>query len=150
MDVPFQYSFLDDNLDNFYKAEARWKSIIGWAGGITVFLACLGLFGLTALVSVNRTKEIGLRKVLGASVVSIIQLISKDLLKLVVLALVIASPVAWYCMHKWLQDYANRISIGWSVFAATGLIAIFIALITVSFQAVKAAIANPVKSLRSE
>ncbi len=149
-DVPFQYSFLDDNLNNFYRAEARWTSIIGWAGGITVFLACLGLFGLTALASVNRTKEIGIRKVLGASVVSIIHLISKDLLKLIVLALVIASPVAWYCMHKWLQDYAYRIYIGWSVFAATGLIAISIAIITVSFQAIKVAVANPVKSLKTD
>ncbi len=149
-DVPFQYSFLDDNLNNFYKAEARWTSIIGWAGGITVFLACLGLFGLTALVSVNRTKEIGIRKVLGASVVSIIHLVSKDLIKLVVLALVIASPVAWYCMHQWLEDFAYRIDIGWGVFAIAGIAALLIALITVSFQAIKAARANPAKSLRTE
>jgi putative ABC transport system permease protein len=149
-DFPFQYSFLDDNLDNFYKSEARWTNIIGWAGGITIFLACLGLFGLATLTTVNRIKEIGVRKVLGASVVSIIKLVSKDLIKLVVLALLIASPIAYYFTHQWLQGYAYRIHIEWMVFVATGIFAIAIALITVSFQAIKAAMANPVDSLRSE
>ena len=149
-DLPFKYSFLDENLDNFYKAERKWSSIIGWAGGISVFLACLGLFGLAALAAINRTKEIGIRKVLGASLTGIVTLLSKDFLKLVVIALVIAAPLAWYFMNKWLQDFAYRISIGWWVFIAAGLLAIIIAFITIGFQAIKAAIANPVKSLRTE
>jgi putative ABC transport system permease protein len=149
-DYPLKYSFLDDSLNNFYKSEQRWSSIVGWAGGISIFLACLGLFGLAALTAVNRTKEIGIRKVLGASVTSIVGLLSKDFIKLVALALIIASPAAWYFMNKWLQDYAYRINIGWTVFVMAGIFAVAIALITISFQAIKAAIANPVKSLRTE
>jgi putative ABC transport system permease protein len=149
-DLPFKYSFLDEDLDRFYKSEERWSSIVGWAGGISIFLACLGLFGLAALATVNREKEIGIRKVLGASVSAIVRLLSGDFLKLVLIALVIASPFAWYIMHNWLQDYAYRIEIGWWVFAITGMIAVLIAFVTISFQAVKAAVANPVTSLRSE
>jgi len=149
-DLPFKYSFLDESLDNFYKAEEKWSSIIGWAGGISVFLACLGLFGLAALAAVNRTKEIGIRKVLGASLPGIVKLLSKDFLKLVIVALIIAAPIAWYFMNKWLQDFAYRISIGWWIFITAGLLAIIIAFITIGFQAVKAGIANPVKSLRTE
>jgi putative ABC transport system permease protein len=149
-DYPLKYSFLDENLDRFYKSESRWSNIVGWAGGISIFLACLGLFGLAALAAVNRTKEIGIRKVLGASLAGIVSLLSKDFLKLVAIALVIASPLAWYFMHKWLQDFAYRINIGWYVFVITGIVAVFIALITISFQAIKAAVANPVKSLRTE
>ena len=149
-DLPFKYSFLDESLDNFYKTERKWSSIIGWAGGISVFLACLGLFGLAALAAVNRTKEIGIRKVLGASLPTIVKLLSKDFLKLVIFALIIAAPLAWYFMNKWLQDFAYRISIGWWIFIAAGLLAIVIAFITIGFQAVKAGIANPVKSLRTE
>jgi len=149
-DLPFKYNFLDENLDNFYKAERKWSSIIGWAGGISVFLACLGLFGLAALAAVNRTKEIGIRKVLGASLPGIVKLLSKDFLKLVIFALIIAAPLAWYFMNKWLQDFAYRISIGWWIFIAAGSLAIVIAFITIAFQAVKAGIANPVKSLRTE
>src|SRR4029079_10348188 len=149
-DLPFRYNFLDESLDNFYKAERKWSSIIGWAGGISVFLACLGLFGLASLTAVNRTKEIGIRKVLGASLPGIVKLLSKDFLKLVVFALVIAAPLAWYFMHKWLQDFAYRISIGWWIFIAAGSLALIIAFITIGFQAVKAGIANPVKSLRME
>jgi putative ABC transport system permease protein len=149
-DLPFTYSFLDESIDNFYKAERRWSSIIGWAGGVSIFLACLGLFGLAALAAVNRTKEIGIRKVLGASVPGIVRLLSKDFLKLVVIALVIAAPLAWYFMDKWLQDFAYRVSIGWWVFIIAGSLAIVIAFITIGFQAVKAGMANPVKALRSE
>jgi putative ABC transport system permease protein len=149
-DLPFTYSFLDESLDNFYKSERRWSSIIGWAGGISVFLACLGLFGLAALAVVNRTKEIGIRKVLGASLIGIIKLISKDFLKLVLIAIVIAAPFAWYFMHKWLQDFAYRISIGWWVFIAAGSLAIVIAFVTIGLQAIKAGLANPVKALRTE
>ena len=149
-DLPFKYSFLDENLDNFYKSERKWSSIIGWAGGISVFLACLGLFGLAALAAINRTKEIGIRKVLGASLPGIVTLLSKDFLKLVLLALVIAAPLAWYFMNQWLQDFAYRISIGWWIFLAAGALAIMVAFVTIGFQAVKAGVANPVKSLRTE
>ena len=149
-DLPFKYSFLDENLDDFYKTERKWSSIIGWAGGISVFLACLGLFGLAALAAVNRTKEIGIRKVLGASLPAIVKLLSKDFLKLVIIALLVAAPLAWYFMHKWLQDFAYRISIGWWTFIAAGSLALIIAIVTIGFQAIKAAVANPVKSLRTE
>ncbi|HKG69278.1 MAG TPA: FtsX-like permease family protein, partial [Segetibacter sp.] len=119
-------------------------------GTISIFLACLGLFGLAALAAVNRTKEIGIRKVLGAPVSAIVGLLSKDFLKLVIIAIVIATPVAWYFMNKWLQDYVYRININWLVFAIAGLLSTLIALVTISFQAIKAASANPVKSLRTE
>ncbi|MGZ8539815.1 MAG: ABC transporter permease [Chitinophagaceae bacterium] len=149
-ELPFKYGFLDESIDKFYKAERRWSGIIGWAGGISVFLACLGLFGLAALAAINRTKEIGIRKVLGASLPGIIKLLSKDFLKLVVIALIIAAPLAWYFMDKWLQDFAYRISIGWWVFIIAGALAVIVAFITIGFQAVRAGIANPVKSLRTE
>jgi putative ABC transport system permease protein len=149
-ELPFRYSFLDENFNNFYKSEARWSSIVGLAGALCIFLACLGLLGLAALAAVNRTKEIGIRKVLGASVGGIITLLSKDFLKLVFIAIVIASPIAWYFMNQWLRDYAYRIHIGWTVFVITGICALAIAFLTVSLQAVKVAVANPVKSLRTE
>jgi putative ABC transport system permease protein len=149
-DLPFQYSFLDEDFNRFYKMEERWSSIAGWAGIISIFLACLGLFGLAALSAINRTKEIGIRKVLGAPISTIIGLLSRDFLKLVFIAVIIAIPFAWYGMYKWLQDYAYRINIGWWVFFITGLMALLIAFVTVSFQAIKAAMSNPVKSLRTE
>jgi putative ABC transport system permease protein len=148
--TPLKYSFVDEDVSNYYNAEQRWSGIVGWAGGISIFLACLGLLGLAALAAVNRTKEIGVRKILGASVQDIITLISKDFVKLIGIAFLIASPVAWYVMNKWLQDYANRINISWTVFLFAGLFVIAFALVTISFQAIKAALANPVKSLRSE
>lgn len=149
-DLPFKYSFLDEDLDRFYKSESRWSSIVGWAGGISIFLACLGLFGLAALAVINRTREIGIRKVLGASVQGIVGLLSKDFLKLVIVAFIIASPLAWYFMNEWLQDFAYRIEItGW-IFIIAGVSAVLIALITVGMQALRAATANPVKSLRTE
>ncbi|MBC7947105.1 MAG: ABC transporter permease [Chitinophagaceae bacterium] len=149
-DLPFKYTFLDESIDSFYKAERRWSNIIGWAGGISVFLACLGLFGLAALAAVNRTKEIGIRKVLGASVPTIVRLLARDFLLFVIVALVIAAPVAWYFMDKWLQDFAYRINIGWWVFIVAGGVALTVAFITIAFQAIKAGIAKPVKSLRTE
>ena len=149
-DIPFSYVFLDENIENFYKSEVRWSRIIGWAGGISIFLACLGLLGLAALAAVNRTKEIGVRKVLGASIPNIIGLLSKDFLKLVAIAIVIASPLAWYFMNKWLEDFAYRINIGWWIFLIAGLSAITLALITICLQAIRAAMANPIKSLRTE
>lgn len=148
--LPFQYSFLDENFDRFYKMEERWSKIVGWAGSVSIFLACLGLFGLASLTAINRTKEIGIRKVLGASVSSIAALLSKNFLKLVLVALIIAIPLTWYLMHTWLQSYAYRINVGWQVFAIISFSSLLIAFITVSIQAVKAAIANPVKSLRTE
>ena len=149
-DYPLKYNFLDENLNRFYQSEARWSNIVGWAGGVSIFLACLGLLGLAALAVVNRTKEIGIRKVLGASTSTITGLISKDFLKLVMIAFMVAAPLAWWFMNEWLQDYPYRIQIQWSVFVITGIAIIIIALITVSFQAIKAAITNPVKSLRTE
>ena len=148
--LPFQYNFLDDNFDRFYKKEERWSGIAGSAVLISIFLACLGLFGLAALSAVKRTKEIGIRKVLGATSSSVVKLLSKEFTKLVLLAILIASPIVWYFMDKWLQDYAYRINIDWWVFVGAGALAIGIALVSVSFQAIKAANANPVKSLRTE
>ena len=118
--------------------------------GLSLLIASLGLFGLSIFVVERKVKEIGIRKVLGASISGIVGLLSKDFLKLVLLAAVIASPLAWYFMHEWLQDFAYRVNIGWWVFAASGAIALLIALITISFRSVKAAIANPVTSLRTE
>jgi len=148
--IPFRYSFLDEDLDHFYDSEKRWSRIVGWAGGISIFLACLGLFGLAALAVVNRTQEIGIRKVLGASIPSIVLLISRNFLQLVLVAIVLAAPLAWYFMHKWLDGYAYRIPIGWEVFAITGFVALCIALLTVGMQAIRAGAANPVKTLRVE
>jgi putative ABC transport system permease protein len=149
-DEPFEYSFIDEKFNAFYKAEQRWSAIIGWAGGISIFLACLGLFGLAALTALNRTKEIGIRKVLGASVTHVAGLLSKDFVKLIIIAMLIASPVAGYFMNNWLQSYVYRIDLNWWVFALAGLFTLFIAITTISFQAVKAALANPVNALRNE
>lgn len=145
---PLKYSFLDESLNRFYHSETRWSSIVGWAGGISIFLACLGLLGLTMLSIVNRTKEIGIRKVLGATVVNITTLLSKDFVRLVLIAFFIASPLAWYCMNKWLEGFAYRIHISWLVFLLCGVAAVAIALAAISFQAIKAAVANPVSTLR--
>ena len=117
---------------------------------LTILISCLGLFGLAAYTAERRTREIGIRKVLGASLVNMVTLLSKDFLQLVAIAALVAFPLAWWFMHQWLQDYAYRISIQWWVFAVAGMMAVLIALLTVSFQALKAALANPVKSLRSE
>lgn len=118
--------------------------------GIAIFISCLGLFGLATFVAKQRTKEIGIRKVLGESVAGIVQLLSKDFIKLVLLALVIASPLAWWAINQWLQGFAYRINIEWWVFVVAGLAAVVIAQLTVSFQAIRAAVANPVDSLRDE
>jgi putative ABC transport system permease protein len=117
---------------------------------IAIFVGCLGLFGLAAYTAERRRKEVGIRKVLGASTQGVVLLLSKDFIKLVVISLVVASPVAWYFMNKWLQDFAYRVNISWWIFAVAAIIALSIAFITVSFQAIKAALANPVKSLRTE
>ncbi|MEO6136007.1 MAG: FtsX-like permease family protein, partial [Ginsengibacter sp.] len=132
------------------KAGEKMKQLFFFFSYLTVFLACLGLFGLITFTTELRRKEIGIRKVLGASVAVITSLISKDFLKLVVIAIIVAAPIAYYVMNKWLQDYAYRINVTWWMIALAGVVAILIALITVSFQAIKAALANPVESLRSE
>jgi putative ABC transport system permease protein len=149
-DYPIRYNFLDEDLGRFYQSEERLSNIIGSAGGLSIFLSCIGLLGLSVLAVSNRTKEIGIRKVLGASVTTIIQLISKGFLQLVGIAIVVASPIVWWVMNKWLEDYAYRVRIEWWVFVLTGVTMIGLALLTVGFQAIKAAIANPVKSLRTE
>ncbi|MFD2935903.1 ABC transporter permease [Spirosoma flavum] len=149
-DSPFVYSFLDDRFNDTYKAEQKIGRILGIFAGLTIFVACLGLFGLATFTAEQRTKEIGVRKVLGASIVSIVALLSKDFLKPVSVAIAIALPIAWYVMNRWLQDFAYRIDIAWWMFALVGGLAVSIALLTVSFQSIKAALMNPVKSLRSE
>ncbi|MFI5186638.1 MAG: ABC transporter permease [Chitinophagales bacterium] len=147
---PFEYRFLDDEFESLYKTEQHTAQLFSIFSGLAILLACLGLFGLTAFTTVQRTKEIGIRKVLGANVTSIVSALSKDFMKLVLLAFMIASPVAYYFMHQWLGGFAYRISISWLVFAVAGIAALLIALVTVCFHAIKAAIANPVKSLRTE
>jgi putative ABC transport system permease protein len=148
--MPFSYRFLDESFNNMYRAEQRVGNISLSFAALAICIACLGLFGLAAYAAEQRTKEIGIRKVLGASVSNIIGMLSKDFLKLVVLAALIAFPVAWWAMHTWLQDFAYRVNISWWVFVVAGAAAILIAIVTVSFQAMKAALANPVKSLKTE
>ena len=146
----FDYYFLDEKFNQQYKNDQLFGKAFSIFAGFAVFIACLGLLGLSLFATAQRTKEIGVRKVLGASVSNIVLLLSKDFIQLVIIAFVIASPVAWFVMHRWLQDFAYRINIEWWVFAIAGILAIVIALATISFQAIKAAIANPVKSLRTE
>jgi putative ABC transport system permease protein len=147
---PFEFFFVDDNYNKNYLSEKQYGDMFSTAAIWAIFIACLGLFGLTTFTVESRLKEIGVRKVLGASVQSIVSLLSKDFLLLVLIALFIASPVAWYFMHQWLQDFAYRIDISWWVFALAGSIAVAIAVSTVFYQAVKAAVTNPVKSLKAE
>jgi putative ABC transport system permease protein len=148
--VPLKYTYLDESINHYYDNEQRWSSIMSWAGGISILLASLGLLGLATLAAVNRTKEIGIRKVLGASVSQVVVLLSAEFVRLILLAFIIATPLAWYFMNLWLQGYAARINIAWWIFAVTGTSAILVALITVSSQSVKVARANPVDSLRME
>lgn len=133
-----------------YKAEQTIGKVLGIFTSLTILVACLGLFGLATITAEQRTKEIGIRKVLGANVAGIVSLLSKDFLKLVLIAFIIAAPVGWYVMSRWLQDFAYRINLSWTVFALAAVLAVVITLVTVSFQAIRAAIANPVNSLRSE
>jgi len=149
-ETPYQSVFLDERFDALYKSEQKQGNIFTVFAGVAILIACLGLFGLSAFSISQRIKEIGIRKVLGASTGSIVGLLSKDFLKLVAIAAIIAFPVAGYAMHNWLQDFAYRISMPWWIFILAGIIAAMVALITISFQAIKAAISNPVKSLRTE
>ncbi|MES1218967.1 MAG: FtsX-like permease family protein [Bacteroidota bacterium] len=147
---PFEYFFADETFNKQYTSEQQLGSVFIASAIITIIIACLGLFGLAAFTAQQRTKEIGIRKVLGASVTNIAGLLSKDFVKLVFISICIASPIAWWVTNKWIMDFAYRAVIGWWIFALAGIIALLIAVVTVSFQAVKAAIANPVKSLRTE
>ena len=149
-DEPFSYSFLNDDFQSNYSADARTSRIVNSFTIISILISCLGLFGLAAFAAQQRIKEIGVRKVLGASVPSIVALLSGDFMKLVLVSLVIATPLTWYVMSKWLQDFAYSISMEWWMFAIAGALAIVIALLTVSSQAIKAALTNPVRSLKSQ
>lgn len=145
-----EYTFLDDRLDRLYRTEQRLAKVVFLFAGLAIFIACLGLFALVAFATERRIKEIGIRKVLGASVLNIVNLISKDFLKLVLIAFFVATPIAWFVMNKWLADFAYRIDIQWYVFLIAGILALLITLLTVSFQSVKAALTNPVDSLKVE
>jgi putative ABC transport system permease protein len=148
--LQFDYSFMDEDFDGLYRSEQRIGKIAVAFTSLAVIIACLGLFGLAAYAAEQRTKEIGIRKVLGANMSTIVGMLSKDFIKLVLIAIIIASPLAWYAMHKWLQDFAYHQNIQWWIIALAGLAAILIAFVTISFQSIKAALTNPVKSLRSE
>lgn len=147
---PFTYAFKSEQNFKNYEAEQKWKQIMLFSAVLTIFISCIGLFGLSVLSAERRTKEMGIRKVLGASVNHVVTVLSKDFVKLVILALVIAIPLAWFAANKWLQNYPYRIGLSWQIFAIAGVLVVFIALATVSFQAIRTAIANPVKSLRTE
>lgn len=147
---PFSYYFLDEFFDRQYRSEERFGKLFLNFAALAIFISCLGLLGLASYSTMQRTREIGIRKVMGASVSNIINLLSKEFLKLVIISFFIATPVAWYFMHKWLDDFAYRTHISWWIFAAAGILALLIAIITISVQAFRAAVANPVKSLRTE
>lgn len=147
---PFIYSFLDEHFAELYKADSQVSEIVGILAGLAIFVSCLGLFGLASYSAERRIKEIGVRKVMGASVAGIVALLSRDFVKLVLVSILIASPIAWWAVRRWLQDFTYRIDIDWWVFVLAGILAIAVALLTISFQSIKAAMSNPVKSLRSE
>jgi len=147
---PYSYTFKRDENYKNYEAEAKWKQIMLFSAILTIFISCIGLFGLSVSSAEKRTKEIGIRKILGASVNNVVAILSKDFVKLVMIALLIAVPLSWIAANKWLQNYPYRINLSWQIFVIPGALVIFIALATVSFQAIRAAIANPVKSLRAE
>jgi len=148
--MPFDYAFMDESFDNMYREEQRVGKVALTFAILAVFIACLGLFGLATYMAEQRTKEIGVRKVLGASVSGIVSMLSTDFIRLVFVSFILAVPFAWWAMHNWLQEFAYRIQISWWVFVLAGILALLIALMTVSFQAIRAAIANPIKSLRTE
>jgi putative ABC transport system permease protein len=149
-EYPFEYHFVDEDYAQKFVDTQRMATITTLFTGLTIFISCLGLFGLASYMAEVRIKEIGIRKVLGASVIRITGLLSKDFLILVTISIIIASPVAWYAMHTWLQGYSYRVTIEWWVFVASGVICVVISLLTISFHSIKAALTNPVKSLRTE
>lgn len=148
--MPPSYEFIDESLENQYRTEQRTGSVVLYFSAIAIFVSCLGLFGLVTFTAEQRSREIGIRKVMGATVTNVVILLSKDFLQLIILAILIASPLAWYVMNKWLADFAYKTEMEWWVFGLSGIMAVGIALLTISFKAINAAIANPVKSLRSE
>jgi putative ABC transport system permease protein len=147
---PFTFRFLDEDYQRMYESEMRTGKVFNLFASLAVLLACLGLFGLSAYTARQRVKEIGVRKVLGASVLQVSALLSSGFIKLVFVAFAVASPLAWFAMNKWLQQFSYRVEIGWWIFVLAGVVAVLLALVTVSFQAIKAAVANPIKSLRTE
>ena len=147
---PFDYHFLDELFNNQYQAEEQFGDLFLSFALLAIFISCLGLLGLAAYSTIQRKREIGIRKIIGASVSSIVNLLSKEFIKLVAIAFLISAPLAWYAMHSWLEDFAYKISLQWWMFVVAGSGAMAIALVTVSFQAISAAIANPIKSLRTE
>ena len=148
--TPYSYKFVDQENVRAYESEEKWKQIMLFSAILTIFISCIGLFGLSVLAAEKRTKEIGIRKVLGASVQGVVTILSKDFLKLVIISLLVAIPLSWIAANKWLENYPYRISLSWWMFAGAGMLVVLIALVTVSFQAIKAAVANPAKSLRTE
>lgn len=146
----FTYSFMNDDFDATYRSEQHVQQIFFSFSALAILIACLGLFALAAYAAEQRSKEIAIRKVIGASTGKILKILSADFIKLVGISILIATPVSWFAMNKWLEDFTYRINIGLLVFAIAGLIAVVVALITISFQSIKAALANPVESLRSE
>ncbi len=149
-EYPLEYKFLDDTFERMYKSDIRVGKLFNCFALITIFISCLGLFGLVTYTAETKVKEIGVRKVLGASISNIVAMLSKDFLKLVLIATLLAFPIAWWALHRMLESYAYRTNISWWTFAVAGAAVMLIAIATVSFQAVKAALANPAKSLRTE
>jgi putative ABC transport system permease protein len=149
-DRPFEYSFQDEQVNRIHQVEDRFGALVYYLTLLAILIACLGLFGLATYTAQQRRKEIGIRKVLGASVSNITLTLSKHFLLLIAIAFIVAIPLAWYAMNSWLDNFAYRITISWLVFVVAGIIVFFIALLTVSYQAIKAGLANPVKSLRTE
>ena len=146
----FEYNFFDQSIAKFYKKEQDTANLLNWCTGLAIFISCLGLLGLVIYTTAQRTKEIGVRKVLGASVSQIVSLLSKDFMSLVLLAFVIAAPLAWLIMKNWLNDFAYRTTFSWWIFGLSGMAMITMALLTLSIKTVRSALANPVKSLRTE
>jgi putative ABC transport system permease protein len=147
---PFEYHFMDEDYNNLYSSELRLGKVLNLFAGIAILLACLGLFGLSSYAAQQRIKEIGIRKVLGASTGNLVMILSNDFIKLSLIAVIIATPVAWWSMSKWLEDFSYRITMSWITFAVAGIVAVAIAFCTVGTQAIKAAMTNPVKSLKTE
>jgi putative ABC transport system permease protein len=146
----FEYHFFDDSIAKFYQSEQHTSTLLSWATGLSIFISCLGMLGLAIYTTSQRTKEIGVRKVLGASVTQIVTMLSTELIWLIVLAFIVVTPIAYWAMHQWMENFADHTAISWWVFALGGGVMIVATLLTLSFQTIKAAIANPVKSLRSE
>ncbi|HSB92612.1 MAG TPA: FtsX-like permease family protein, partial [Flavitalea sp.] len=149
-DLDFEYKFFDESIEQFYTSEKNTVKLLNWASGLAIFISCLGLLGLVIYITNQRTKEIGIRKVVGANAAQIMVLLSRDFVKLVVIAFLISIPIAWYGTHKWLENFEYRTNISWTLFVSGGLILLGIALLTLSIQVIRSAMANPVESLRNE